>query len=85
MIHAKIMVVDGCWTVVGSTNFDSRSFELNDEVNLAVVDAAFASCMLASFEQDVRDSDPVGAREWRSRPWSERALALLGTVLERQE
>ena len=39
MIHAKLMTVDGLWNVVGSTNFDHRSFALNDEVNLAVLDA----------------------------------------------
>ena len=38
MIHAKLMTVDGLWNVVGSTNFDHRSFALNDEVNLAVLD-----------------------------------------------
>ena len=38
MIHAKILIIDGIWSVVGSTNFDSRSFGINDEVNIAVLD-----------------------------------------------
>src|SRR5437868_8513622 len=45
MIHAKIMIVDGLWSVVGSSNLDSRSFGLNDEVNVALADTALASRM----------------------------------------
>ena len=43
MFHVKSMVVDGLWTSVGSTNFDSRSFSTNDEANLNVLDAGFAA------------------------------------------
>src|SRR5215472_16062342 len=43
MIHAKILCIDGLWTVVGSTNFDNRSFGINDEVNLAIMDPAVTS------------------------------------------
>jgi cardiolipin synthase len=43
MIHAKIVIVDGRYAIVGSTNFDSRSFELNDEVNLALFDSSVAA------------------------------------------
>ncbi len=43
MIHAKILIIDGVWSVVGSTNFDSRSFAINDEVNLAVLDPMLAA------------------------------------------
>ena len=49
MIHAKLMTVDGLWNVVGSTNFDHRSFALNDEVNLAVLDAQLAATIEAGF------------------------------------
>ena len=49
MIHAKVLCVDDLWVVVGSTNFDNRSFGINDEVNLAIRDAAVAE----RFENDM--------------------------------
>ncbi|MFP5226556.1 MAG: phospholipase D-like domain-containing protein [Acidobacteriota bacterium] len=56
MIHAKLMTVDGEWSVVGSTNFDHRSFGLNDEVNLAVFDREMAAGIEQDFEEDLRQS-----------------------------
>ena len=85
MMHAKILVVDNVWSVVGSTNCDSRSFGLNDEVNLAVQGQAFAAELKRDFERDLTDSDTITKAVWRRRPISERALALLGRILERQQ
>ena len=85
MTHAKVLIIDGIWSVVGSTNFDSRSFDLNDEVNLAAVDAQLASRLLDDFESDVAASHGITYEEWNRRPWSERVLALIGFFLERQE
>ena len=59
MIHAKLMTVDGEWSVVGSTNFDHRSFGLNDEVNLAVLDREMAAGIDWDFEQDLRQSQKL--------------------------
>jgi cardiolipin synthase A/B len=56
MIHAKLMTVDGMWNVVGSTNFDHRSFALNDEVNLAVLDRQLAATIEADFLEDLEQS-----------------------------
>jgi cardiolipin synthase A/B len=56
MIHAKLMTVDGLWSVVGSTNFDHRSFALNDEVNLAVLDRQLAATIEADFFDDLKQS-----------------------------
>jgi cardiolipin synthase len=56
MIHAKLMTVDGMWNVVGSTNFDHRSFALNDEVNLAVLDRQLAETIEADFFADLEQS-----------------------------
>ncbi len=56
MIHAKLMTVDGQWTVAGSTNFDHRSFALNDEVNLAVLDRDLAGIIEADFFEDLKQS-----------------------------
>lgn len=60
MIHAKLMTVDGMWNVVGSTNFDHRSFALNDEVNLAVLDRELATTIEADFFEDLKQSRKLG-------------------------
>jgi cardiolipin synthase len=85
MIHAKIMIVDDVWSVVGSTNFDSRSFDLNDEVNLAIADRGIAARLHADFERDCEASRNITLAMWRRRPLGERVLAALGRPLERQE
>jgi cardiolipin synthase len=84
MMHAKVMVVDGAWSVLGSTNFDNRSFGLNDEVNVAVVQRALAQRLEADFAADLAQSAQVTMDEWRRRALSERAFAALARVLERQ-
>jgi cardiolipin synthase len=85
MIHAKILIIDGLWTVLGSTNFDNRSFGLNDEVNVALRDEVLASRMEADFAADVARSRRIGYDEWARRPLAERLLATIGIALERQE
>ena len=85
MIHAKVLVVDELWTVVGSTNFDNRSFGLNDEVNLAVRDARLAQRMESDFARDLAESRRVTLDEWRHRTIIERAPELLGWIFERQQ
>ncbi|MFN2646006.1 MAG: phosphatidylserine/phosphatidylglycerophosphate/cardiolipin synthase family protein [Burkholderiales bacterium] len=84
MIHAKVFLVDGVWTVVGSTNFDNRSFGLNDEVNLAVLDRGLASELRRGFERDLEQARAITLEEWRRRSYTERALAFIGRLLERQ-
>jgi cardiolipin synthase len=56
MIHAKTMTIDGLWSVIGSTNFDHRSFALNDEVNLATLDPHLAKTLDQDFADDLRQS-----------------------------
>jgi cardiolipin synthase len=85
MIHAKVLCVDGRWAVVGSTNFDNRSFGINDEVNLAVRDEALAGRLEADMEADLRQSQRVTLQDWRHRPVTERATELIGWVFERQQ
>jgi cardiolipin synthase len=58
MFHCKVLVVDGLWYLGGSTNFDSRSFRLNDEANLNVYDREFAQRQLADFESDLKQRAP---------------------------
>jgi cardiolipin synthase len=73
MMHAKVMVVDGVLSVFGSANFDNRSLELNDELNVAVFDRALAARLLKDFEQDLTRSKRLDLDSWRTRPFDERA------------
>lgn len=68
MMHAKVIVIDGALSVVGSANFDNRSLELNDELNIAVFDPALASRLLTDFDRDLTRSVRIELDEWRSRP-----------------
>jgi cardiolipin synthase len=65
MIHVKALMIDDSWSVVGSTNFDHRSFELNDEVNLAVFDPQVAQRLTRDFEDDLAQSKEITYEEWR--------------------
>jgi cardiolipin synthase A/B len=85
MIHAKVLCIDELWAVVGSTNFDNRSFGINDEVNLAVCDPAFAERLERDMSGDLAESRRISLDEWRHRPVTERAPELLGWILERQQ
>jgi cardiolipin synthase A/B len=85
MYHCKVMIVDGLLVSVGSTNFDNRSFRLNDEATLNIIDAAFAKQQTAIFEADLALSRPVSHAAWLQRPWreklAERFASLLGDQL----
>jgi cardiolipin synthase len=84
MLHAKTLVVDGVWSVVGSANFDNRSFQLNDETVLAVQDRDFAEALTETFTADLGVSDEVVHDEWRRRPLAERAREVGSRVLRRE-
>lgn len=85
MIHAKTLMIDGLWSVVGTTNFDNRSFGLNDEINLAARDEKLTARIAEDFAADLAESREVNYEEWRRRSIFERAHELLGWVLERQQ
>ena len=68
MMHAKVVVVDGVWSTFGSANFDNRSFELNEELNVAVADQGLASRFLQDFERDLTQSTRLNLDTWRQRP-----------------
>jgi cardiolipin synthase A/B len=77
LLHAKTIVVDGAWASVGSTNFDNRSFALNDELNVAVYDAAVAARLQAVFERDLADARRVEYADWVNRGLTTRLQELL--------
>ncbi|MEO6078314.1 MAG: phospholipase D-like domain-containing protein [Steroidobacteraceae bacterium] len=84
MFHCKTFIVDELLVSVGSTNFDTRSFRLNDEANLNVLDRAFARHVTEVFEADLHNARRVTLQEWRSRPWSERVVERAVSVLSPQ-
>lgn len=84
MYHCKLMIVDGLLTSVGSTNFDNRSFRLNDEATLNIVDKAFASAQTATFEADLALAHRVSHAEWQARPARERFGEWLASVIGSQ-
>ncbi|MDQ2946528.1 MAG: phospholipase D-like domain-containing protein, partial [Acidobacteriota bacterium] len=84
MIHAKVMVIDDLWSVVGSTNFDHRSFQINDEVNLAGFCQELAARLMQDFENDLRHSVEVTYDKWRRRTFF-RFYEWAGGLLENQE
>jgi cardiolipin synthase len=67
LLHQKVMTVDGVWSAIGSSNFDDRSFETNDEITLAVSDAALAGQLDAIFEKYVVRCDEIELARWRKR------------------
>jgi cardiolipin synthase len=77
MLHCKMLIFDHFMVSVGSTNFDMRSFELNDEASLNVYDAAFAQQMTAVFEEDLKASTPYGYQQWQQRPWLEKIAEIV--------
>jgi len=85
MIHVKLLVVDGEWTVFGSTNFDNRSFGINDEVNVAAQCRDLAERATQDFERDLSKSRAISYEEWKNRPLTEKLAELPGRLLERQQ
>ncbi|HEU4697573.1 MAG TPA: phospholipase D-like domain-containing protein [Gemmatimonadales bacterium] len=84
MLHAKTVVVDGCWSVVGSSNLDKRSIKWNEENVLAVSDERFARAIEAGYETDLARSREIHLDAWRRRPLAQRALERLAKVLVEQ-
>jgi cardiolipin synthase len=84
MFHCKVFTVDGLLVSVGSTNFDNRSFRLNDEANLNIYDAAFAERETKVFEEDLKQSRRITLEAWQNRPMLEKAKERLATLLATQ-
>ena len=84
MYHCKVMIIDSLLVSVGSTNFDNRSFSLNDEANLNVYDATFAARQLQIFQADLQQARPISYAQWEARPFKEKALEMLSSLLNSQ-
>lgn len=68
LLHQKVIVIDSCWAAIGSTNFDDRSFEVNDEISLAIYDEEIARELEATFDRDRKHATQVELEEWKRRP-----------------
>jgi len=84
MFHCKVFTVDGLLVSVGSTNFDNRSFRLNDEANLNIYDEAFAAAQTKQFEADLRQSKRLTLAAWQHRPLAEKLMEHLAALLSTQ-
>ena len=84
MYHCKVLIVDGLLTSVGSTNFDNRSFRLNDEATLNLLDADFAREQTDVFDADLAKSKKIGFVEWANRPWTEKLAERWSRLLASQ-
>lgn len=84
MFHCKIMIIDGYLVSTGSTNFDNRSFRLNDEANLNIYDDGFAAMMSEVFERDLQRSRRVELDSWKARPLRQKAIEHAASLLGKQ-
>jgi cardiolipin synthase len=85
MMHAKALMSDRTWAVVGTTNIDNRSFEHSDEVNVAFHDPAITGRLLQDFEADIAVSDEITSFDWSARPTVEKLVEPVCWILERQQ
>lgn len=84
MYHTKVLVIDGKFVSVGSTNFDNRSFKQNDEANLNVLDGGLARLLGEQFEEDKARSREVTLEYWERRPWNVKLKDRAATLLHGQ-
>ncbi len=85
MTHAKVLNVDDVWAVLGTTNFDNRSFEHNDEVNVAIRDEGVSARLTEDFVRDLSCCEEVTLETWRRRPLVEKIVEPFAWILERQQ
>ena len=81
MYHVKALVVDSLMVSVGSTNFDNRSFSLNDEANLNIIDAAFAKQQVDIFNEDWKKAKIITHAAWLDRPLLDKAAGKLAALV----
>ncbi|HEX8170549.1 MAG TPA: phospholipase D-like domain-containing protein [Thermoanaerobaculia bacterium] len=84
LLHQKVITVDGTWSAIGSTNFDDRSFEVNDEVSLTVHDERIARELEETFERDLADAKEVDLEAWKRRPVKHKLLDFSAFLLNEQ-
>lgn len=83
-LHQKVMIVDGEWCSIGSTNFDPRSFRINDEITVAMCDREIAAELRAAFEEDVTGAVEWTIERWRARDTRHRITDFVSRLAKRQ-
>jgi cardiolipin synthase len=78
------MVVDGIWSTIGTTNFDSRSFAHNEENNVCFYDARVAQQLIEIFENDVKQCTRITLESWRRRGWFRKTQEVIAAMLQEQ-
>jgi cardiolipin synthase len=84
MLHNKMLILDGQLVSVGSTNFDMRSFDLNDEASLNVYSSSFSTQMTAVMEADLQHATAYTLNMWKQRSWLQKLGELLVRPVESQ-
>jgi cardiolipin synthase A/B len=84
LLHAKVMTVDGIWATIGSTNLDSRSFALNEELNAVVYHTTAVAQLEQIFAEDLRHSRKVEYPQWRGRGFFNQLLEVLSLPVREQ-
>jgi cardiolipin synthase len=85
MTHMKVLIADGLWSVLGTTNIDNRSFEHNDEVNVAMQDPEVAARLFEDYRRDIEASCEITLEQWQRRPLWEKIAGPFIWILERQQ
>ncbi len=85
MTHAKVLNIDDLWVILGTTNFDNRSFEHNDEVNVAIRDEEMSARVTEDFTLDLKCCEEVTLDTWKQRPLFEKIVEPFAWILERQQ
>jgi len=75
MLHAKSVVIDGAWTLIGSSNLDALSLDRNTELNIEIHGRAVAEAMAELFREDCASSTPLTVDAWRRRSRIRRVAA----------
>src|SRR5262245_54821644 len=84
MMHQKTMVVDGIWSTIGTTNFDNRSFALNEESNISVYDRQLADQLEEIFKEDLKVCERITHKQWEQRGLKTRILGVLSLIFKDQ-
>lgn len=84
MYHCKCMMIDEHWTSVGSANFDNRSFRINDEANLNVIDPKFTRQEVDVFNRDLQRAEEFTIRDWHKRATTEKIVGGAAALLRSQ-
>jgi cardiolipin synthase len=85
MTHVKALIADEAWAVIGTTNVDNRSFEHNDEINVAFREQEVTQRLRRDFESDLAASDEITLDAWHRRPVLEKLVGPVCWILERQQ